>query len=106
MVLPLNLIDGIGELPTKSLVLVTLDSNLRGLDVAMVRPGSTLNLDLASFFVVDDALALIHSLIEHIDLVFIAERRADFLLNHPYHGVSDLIRQWIQKFHLRFDFLF
>ena len=106
MVLPLDLIDGVGELPPKRLVLVALDSNRGGLDVTMVCPSGTLYLDLPSIFVVDDALALVHGLVEHIDFVFIAERRANFLLYHSDHSAGDLISQRIQKFHLRFNLFF
>ena len=55
VVLSLDFVNSIGEFLTKSLVLVALDSNRRRLDVPMLSPSRTLNLNLPAIFVVDDA---------------------------------------------------
>ena len=105
MVLSLDLVDSICKFLAESFVFIALDSNRRGLDVAVVRPSRALDLNLAAIFVVDDAFALVKSLVEGVELIFVAERRANLLLDDPRHGVCDLIGERIQKFVLRPDLL-
>ena len=56
--------------------------------------------------VVHNTLADIHGLIELIDVVLVAERRADLLLDYGVKRLLNLIGKRIQKFELLFLLLF
>ena len=56
--------------------------------------------------VVHNTFADIHGLIELIDVVLVAERRADLLLDYGVKRLLNLIGKRIQKFELLFLLLF
>lgn len=71
VILSLDLVHGVCDPLTKLLVLVTLDARGRGLDVTMVRPGRTLDLNLLVMLVVDDTFTMVHGLVENIYAIFV-----------------------------------
>ena len=74
VILPLHLVHRLSELAAEGLVLISSDSNGRRLDVAVVRPRSAVDDELAHLFVEDDTLALVHGLIKSINFILVTER--------------------------------
>ena len=99
VVLLLDLVYSVSILLAEELMLVTLDSLGRWLDVTVVRA-------LREFRVFDDHVGLrdwvplhilVHRLVVLVNLVVVAESRKHFLFNDRLHAGSQLIFEWVQK---------